>query len=247
MKPEKFRHFLRQTLVERCKANEAYSMRAFARDLKIDNSALSKIINGKRSLGRKVIERLSYELDLAPEQIEYYLSNASEDLNDFQQITLDSFSIISDWYYYGILELIRLDEFNSDPKWIAKKLGLNINVVQEAIERLERVGLIEITNGNIIDISGGKSTNIPKSKTAYAFKKLQKQLLEKALSAVDEVDYEKRSNTSMTVAVDLEKLPEAVDEIKKFRRKMGKILGGSNKHESVYNLSIALYPLTKDL
>ena len=43
---------------------------------------------------------------------------------EYQQLQMDTFRVISDWYHFGILELTYLKSFKSDPRWIAKALGI---------------------------------------------------------------------------------------------------------------------------
>lgn len=246
---EKFRIFLQDELVNRCKENPSYSLRAYARDLQIDNSALSKILSGKRKLGKNLTRKLLKRLDLDSSSLEHILKNMDDTLSkgemDYKQLAIDSFAVISDWHHYAILELIRVDQFQSDIGWISRALDMKSFEVKAAIERLIRVGLIEIdSNKNIIDISGGKTTNISNEMSHSALRKMQKQLLEKSIQCLEEVEYEKRSNTSMTMAIDTTKMGEAIDEIKKFRRKMGKLLSRGKNRDQVYNLSIALCPLS---
>jgi len=164
---------------------------------------------------------------------------------DYKQLAIDSFAIISDWHHYAILELIHVESFESDINWIANALGIKMMEAKIAIERLKRVGLLEVNSkGEYIDASGGKSTNISNDMTHGALRKMQKQLLEKSIECLEKIPYEKRNNTSMTMGIDTRKLPEAFEEIKKFRRKMGKFLGDVNHKDQVYNLSIALCPLS---
>lgn len=247
--PEKFRIFLQDDLINRCKQNPSYSLRAYARDLQIDNSALSKLLSGKRKLGKNIIRKLVEKLDLDTDSFEFFLNNMDADLSEveieYKQLAIDSFAIISDWHHYAILELLRVDQFQPNVDWISKSLGMKSFEVKVALERLLRVGLIKFdSKQNIIDISGGKTTNISDEMSHSALRKMQKQLLEKSIQCLEDVEYEKRSHTSMTMAIDTEKLTEAVEEIKKFRRKMGKLLSRGHKRDQVYNLSIALCPLS---
>jgi len=244
---DKFRLFLQDELIRRCKQNSAYSLRAFARDLQTDHSALSKLLNGKRTIGKRTIKKLIKKLELGHNEISRIVNTNDTTIleNNYEQLAIDSFAIISDWHHYAILELIGVDNFISDINWIAKSLGIRSVEAKIAIDRLIRVGLVEVSDdGEYIDVSGGKSTNISNDMTHGALRKMQKQLLEKSIECLEKIPYEKRNNTSMTMGIDTRKLPEAFEEIKKFRRKMGKFLGDVNHKDQVYNLSIALYPLS---
>jgi len=245
---DSFRVYLQEELVRRCRIKPSYSLRGFASDLEIDNSVLSKILAGKRVLGKRLISRLLTRLDLEINDYErfIYTNHESESTSvNYEQLAIDSFAIISDWHHYAILELLRVDDYNSDPKWIAESLGMRKIECRDAIERLIRVELVERwKDGTLVDVSGGKSTNISNDMKHGAFRKMQKQLLEKSIECIDKIGYEKRNNTSMTMAIDTEKLPEAIEEITKFRRNMGTLLSRGTKRDQVYNLSIALCPLS---
>src|SRR4051812_32096491 len=106
-----FRLFLQEELVRRCKKNPRFSVRAFAKLLGVENSALSKILGGKRALTPKMVSRLGEKLGLAPHEISRFSIVPMAQENDFtnanfQQLTLDQFSVISDWYHYAIHELV---------------------------------------------------------------------------------------------------------------------------------------------
>ena len=112
----------------RCEKNSQYSLRSYAKALDMDCSTLSKILRGKRVLGKRLIRKLAPSLNLSLPEIEKFISydirqknlfidRESDDL-EYLQHTLDNFQIISDWYHYAILELMRLDYFIPDSKWI---------------------------------------------------------------------------------------------------------------------------------
>ena len=62
-------------------------------------------------------------------------------------------------------------------------------------------------------------------------------------SKLDDVPVEFRDFSSMTIAVDPEKLPEAKAVIREFRQKMASLLRDGNKTE-VFQFALQLYPLT---
>jgi uncharacterized protein (TIGR02147 family) len=75
-------------------------------------------------------------------------------------------------------------------------------------------------------------------------KRRQKQILEKALEALENDPIETRSMTGMTMAIDPSKIPEAKKLISEFNRKMSKFLETGKKSE-VYELQISLFSLQK--
>lgn len=127
-----FQSYLRTELTQRCRANAAYSLRAFARDLDVEPSALSKILSGKRAITHEMKTRFGKKLKLTRQQLNVLRCAKSvsmaEDAADFGESSAsssgsaglyrlmaeDSFRILSDWYHYAILELTKVDHFRSD-------------------------------------------------------------------------------------------------------------------------------------
>lgn len=70
--PAEFRLFLQDELVRRCKKNPRFSLRAFARTLAIEPSALSKILHGKRALTPKMLQRIATQLGMSDAEIKRY-------------------------------------------------------------------------------------------------------------------------------------------------------------------------------
>ncbi len=244
-----FRLLLQQELIERCRRNPKYSLRAFARALGIGPSALSDMLNGKRAITKASIERLGLALGLNLSELSQYTNNINKNQLSslaFEQITLDTFAIISDWYHYAILELMKVKNFKNDLAWLTKSLGITKSEANAAVERLLRVGLIKVDKkGKWIDSSSGFSTNIAGSSiTSAANKKLQKQVLEKSLWALETLPPSVRNHTSMTMPINPNKLPEAIERIKEFRREMCQFLENDSNLLEVYNLAISLYPIS---
>lgn len=250
--------YLQQELVSRCQKNPSYSLRAFARALDISSSALSGMLNGKRTITASSVEKLGKAIGLDPKEITRYKILARENKmgvgaevtsqEEFQQITLDSYAIISDWYHYAILELIRVRDFQPDVAWIAKSLGITKSEANIAVERLQRVGLLEITqDGKWLDKTlEGKATNIQGDLTSVASRKLQKQILELSLRCLEEMpSTELRNHTSLTLAINPEDIPLAKEKIKNFRRELAEMLESNKNPTEVYHVNVSLYPVTQ--
>lgn len=235
----RFRLELEAEFVKRTRRNPAYSLRAYARQLGIGAPALSEILRGKRACGVKLRKRLAKELGLGPGPI-----RAGE---TYALIEADQFALISDWYHYAILELLKLEDFQPSTQWVARQLGLSRPLVRAAVDRLVRLGLLAIrADGKWEDRSGGASTNIidPEISSAGA-RQLQKQILEQALEALSETPAAQRNQTSMTMAIDPADLPYAIERIAEFRRNLCSELTRRPKKKAVYQLSISIFPVSK--
>ncbi len=240
-----FRLWLQRQFTERCKKNPRYSLRAFSKYLSIDPSSLSQILSGKRPLSKKNVKAISQKLFATPKDLKSFGLMTSNQVTDsaYMQVSLDVFAVISDWYHYAILELTFVSGFKADPKWIAKKLLITTEEAKSAVERLKRLGLILEVNGSLVK-SSKLLTNHSDVCTSTAHKELQKQIIEKALLAVDECAAEDKDITSMTMAIDISKLDKARELTRKYRREMCALLEDGEQTQ-VYNLGIQLYPLSK--
>ncbi len=118
METNSLRIHLQNELISRCRINNQYSLRSFAKFLGIEPSALSQILRGKRTLTRKMAIRLSNKLDINPAKLGQFKEiKDNNQQGPFSELTADLFQVISDWYYFAILELMQTENFQNDPKW----------------------------------------------------------------------------------------------------------------------------------
>lgn len=218
------RNEIQQEFLERCQTNPKYSLRAFAKSLDVDHSILSRFIRGERNIS-----------DPIKEKIRNKIGNRSPN-----QFILDRnmFEMISEWYFDAICELKKCyneaDNVEVDPKLIAKRLKISISQAQIALEKINQYNENSLSTSTISQIEY----------TDAAAAKYQKQILTKALQAIDLVDISKRSQTSVVLAMDENDMAELKELIKQFRHKMIKKIEAKNTPNSVYALSVSLFPLT---
>lgn len=245
------RSVLEQELVERCRKNPKYSIRAFSRSLGVESSTLSKILSGKRVISQSMHLKLGKSLGLPSHEIKKFHSYPLEKrgrkrMGAYPSLSLPLFSIISDWFHYGILELFKTKGFHPEPKFIAKRLNLRPTQAKDGLSRLQRAGLLKKKGKEWIlssDSTSGPGSN--SGKTSVPQRKLQRQILLQSLEALKEIPIEKRSHTSITMAIDSKRLPEARLLIQEFRKKLCEKLQSTNSLDEVYQLSVSLFPVSQ--
>jgi hypothetical protein len=242
--------FLRQQLAnyftEMRSKNPAYSLRAMARSFRTSPAQLSQIIANKRPMTNKFILKVSEKLGLSPLEVKSILefhSGVPAAKTAFETIDDDNFKLVADWYHFAILSLSKVRDCEADPKWIAKRLGIDYFVAREAFHRLRKLGLIEIANGKYRQISRPLHTtnDVPSN----AIRKYHSQNLELAKVKLDEVDIEAREFSTITFAVNLKNLPTAKKMIRKFKTEIYELLE-TGKKEEVYTMAIQLFPVSKN-
>ncbi len=243
--------------------NERYSLRMFARKLDVPSGRLSELMSGRRVMTTRLANQIATRLLLPPKEREKFISLASKGnpgevgaLNksdvsgeDYKQISADSFQALADWHHFAILSLMNLDEFNllangsNGMNWIAGRLGISPVQVRSALERLERLNLISKSRGKWKRDVGSITTT--HDLESVALRLSHRQSLDQAKEALDDVDVAMRDITSMTMAIDLKRLPQAKKMIQKFRRELSVYLESGGAKQEVYNINIQLVPVTK--
>jgi len=256
-----FRRRLSDELARRAERNPGYSLRAFARALRTDPGALSRILSGQKVPSYKLSQRIFQTLMLSPEEQNEFLSSIvrtrqstgikrlSPVLKQFRnphserprELSLDVFRVISDWYHYAILELTYVEGFRSDPKWIAQKLGISAVEAKLAVERLLALELLKIEDGAYVK-TDFLLTTADRDMTTAAHRKRQKQVLQKAIHSLENDPIELRNQSAMTMAIDPKKVPAAKKKIDEFLQELCSFLESGDRLQ-VYELSASLFPL----
>ncbi|MBX9769703.1 MAG: TIGR02147 family protein [Bdellovibrionales bacterium] len=242
---------LQSELINRTAKNPKYSLRAFARQLGISAPVLSHLIGGRRPLTPAAIQKIGMALGLTPESINSYVAQFQKhsltEEAPFSVMAMDVYNAIADWYHDAILELTHIPTFKADPKWIATTLGITIHEVNAAIERLQRLDLLDITQeGQWVDLSRDNTTQSHPDVTSAALRKYQEKILEFSLEALRNVPKPLRDHTSSMTAIDVADLAEVKMRIRNFRKELSEFLQRDGvEPNQLYQLAISYFPLTK--
>lgn len=242
--PVDIKSLLQNEFLKRYKNNPRYSIRAFANHLQVDSSSLSQMIRGTRKISSKMQTKLLVRLGLSPAELELFSKQNQAACHD---LNLDTFQMISDWYHHAIYELVTLKNFKTDEKWISRKLGISITEARVAIERLIRLELIQVDKEGVWHQRSPQLSTTGNPFTAAAFKNFQSQVIEMAGRALMTIPFEQRDQSSTTIAMSADKLPEVKERIKKFRRELCDYLQQDGERDAVFQLGVSFYPLTLNI
>jgi len=250
--------FLGRELDRRVRVNPRYSQRGFARNLGLSPGELSEILRGKRKLGLKAALKISRAMGLNPAETKHLLHisqlERSREWNIETRLTTDPvpmksasldndvFHLLSEWFYLAVLNLIDTVDFRWNSIWIAKRLGITRTQAKNAMERLIRLGLVRKANGRVMGTNEMlfSTDGVP----SEAVRQYHRQLLGKALAALDFQPVQERDITGIGFACDPRDLEAIRREILEFQEKLvAKYRKG--KHTEVYHLEVALFRLTE--
>ena len=213
--------------------NPSYSLRAYARYLDISPTSLSLFLSNKRGLSSKNEDKIVDKLGLGKESV-------SSDT--FTELDLAKLNVLSDWHYFAILSLLETEDYQDCPRWIASRLNISVEAAQEALETLTKLNFIKKENGK--HLYTGVQLKTPHNVRSFAIRHSHHQALDLAKASLEIDDIHLRDFSAVTVATTPEKIEQASQYIKEFRRKLMKFLESEDKTE-VYRLSIQLFPLSR--
>lgn len=241
---------LLRELTKRQTRNSAYSLRAFARDLDIGTTTISDVLADKRNFSKSNLEKVMEKMMLSPMEKKTLWQNHSEksqrsvDAQDERLIlNEDAFHLIADWHYLAILNLAKIRSNKAaQASWIAKRLGIKQSDAEEALKRLLRLELVKKNKMQLIRTAKPLTTSndVP----SEAIRKHHSQNLLLAEKSLHHDPIESRDFGSVTMSVNVEKLPKAKEILFNTRKKIAALLGKGEVSE-VYTLSFQLFPLTK--
>ncbi len=256
-----YRQYLTREFDRRCQRNPRYSLRAFARDLGLSASRLSEILRVQSGLSESAAEKLIPKLNIAGPDVELFKmmvaaehsrsqlrrEQAHKRLQELQQsqefpiFDSEKAKVISDWYHSAILELTDVYDFQSDEAWVAKRLGLPLELVQSAVQRLFQLGLLKRIGGRWQQTE--QQLSFQSLVPNLEFKKHHLQMLEKAKAAIMELGDDERDVSSLTFAIAIEQLPEFKRMLKAMRKKLMSEASAVPSKNRVYGLSLHLFPV----
>lgn len=244
-----FRSSLQQILKERMDVNPRYSLRAFGRSVGIHHGTLSQILNGNRKLTLRMQKLLSEKLE-HPSLVASFANQLSPtgSQDQFQRrLSSEQFESISEWKFDAILESLKIQALRKSPAKIAHTLRISLLETNLALRTLERLGLVENRRGTWLPTEKNTSLEMLGSiEISTGRKLLQRKWLELSIGALEAIPFERRSHSSVTMAIDSADLPIAKNLIKKFRRDLNALLQRKKTQPNeVYQLCISFFPISE--
>ena len=257
-----YRFILLHELEKRALKNPRYSMRAFARDIGISAPRLSDILKQRYGLSKSAALSIAGKLGFNQKETTYFcdlvesqhgrsdairkkaLERAQSNIKNYSQLSIDQFQVIADWYHYGILELSKTRDFQSNEEWISKRLEITPVLAHAAIERLIRLKLLGRSDKGILTAINQYVAG-PDGIPSEAVRAFHTQIMEKAKNSIQKQSVQERDLSSLVLAFDPKKLDEARAMIKDFRRKFAATFGTTGECENVYCISVQFFNLEK--
>lgn len=243
---------------------DALSLRAFAKITGVSVSRISVVLRRKGHFSKKAAQKIAAAISESKIFFNYFLSlviyqttNDSEQKQKSYQVSrsiryrhlfqnLESQALRQyDWRHFAIQFLVTKHANATKISDLASTLGLSINEVSEALSWLTDSGHIKITaQGNYVSTkpllkAESKGTSIP-------IRQFHRELIKMGLKSLDETHTDQRFLRSAIFTLNNSQYNQLCDMVVNFVTSCTDCtLSAQAPHQSVYGLSVQLFPLCK--
>lgn len=264
-----YRRYLNDLYLFKKAASKYFSHRVFVRMCGFSSpNFLKLVIDGKRNLGKKAQEKLiavvgrnKLEREYLKAMVLFDQAGTGEEKDEFlsvisrlrhrakvKTIEVDQYEYLSRWYNVAIRELVGLEGFTEDAKWINKKLGTRLTdkMIRDIIDQLLALNILTRNEKGILR---QVDTNIICAPEIFsvAVHNYHKQMIEKSSEALEKTKSKDRDISALTVSIDRETFEKITDEIRKCRENIHHLAETSKQKDVVYQLNIQLFNLSEVL
>ncbi|MCA2962240.1 MAG: TIGR02147 family protein [Silvanigrellales bacterium] len=226
---------LAEELERRQRRNPRYSLRSFARDLVIPPSLVSDVLAGKRHLAPSRVANVVACLRLTPMEAAFLEDlmqsegarskvmrhRAAERLERYRndpplmQLADDQFRSLSQWYHLALLEYLQLPERPHDHVLVAEAMGIEIHETVDALERLQRLGLVRRVKGRyLVD---AKRSFFASSVPSQAVRDFHRGVLRQASAAIEGQKIDERELSASYFLMEQDHVEPSKSELREFR------------------------------
>jgi uncharacterized protein (TIGR02147 family) len=251
-------NLLRKRLADAQINNPQYSLRAFSNKVGVHVGALSSIMNGKRNVSRDLAERVVARLMLDPQEraeiLELFpVKRSQKEMRDevaqgvvlnarYRELSAQQFKVIAEWEHFGVMALLRCPEKFENAAQVAARMGITEARARLVIERLIELKMVNVEADGSLKRSE-ENFRTSDDVADISVRKAHDESLELARKSLYRDSVEERDFSSITIAVDPEKLSMAKERIRQFQDELAQLLDTGTKTE-VYRVSMQMFPLS---
>lgn len=264
-----YRWYLKEYYEEQKANSRCFSYRYFSQKAGINSpSFLKQVIESERNLTPLTINKFITALKLTEKEAAYFrhlvLFNQAKSATEKQEHYIIMLSMMhtvkelklnalqheyyNHWFVPVVRELVCLYNFKDDFKKIADTVipPIQTNDARFAVKLLKKLEMIEqLPDGTYRQ----KDAAIISDSTInrMAVRSFNREMLRKAEAALDTISVDNRQIYGMTLGISKECYDVLTAEMQAFRDRIVTIVSRDMKSDSVYQLNLQLFPLSKHL
>ncbi len=260
-----YRKFLKNVILEKQSKNPKFSLRLIAKQLGMAPSSFSEVLSGKKNLSYGMALTIATNLGLKSKEVDYFcllvkrdsakkldlksaIQKKIEGLNPrgpVHNLEVDMFSLISDWFHLALLGILTLDLKNKNIETLAAAVGIDRRQAEVALDRLIRLGLVEISkDGQYLRSSTDIFVNAKIS--TQSLHNYHRQMLGKAADSLEGQEFHERIVRTENIAIGDEQLEQAETLTEEFFAKMSNLTSKAKKKTKLYHLGTYFFRLNRE-
>lgn len=260
-----YRHWLKSLYDERKAQDAFFSWRYLAGRLGVDASYLVRVAQGHRHLAEDALEKLATFAGLQGRDLEIFRALAAfnrargereqqECFRRLQELRSPGAAPLPDdhveffrrWFPVVVRTLGGLTGFVDDPSWIAARLDPPIapEDAAQALDLVKRLGLLRQDGHGTWTLSEPFVSSPPTMDPAV-MRAFQKTMIDLAGESLERHPRDLRDITTLTLALDVDDLPEARERLRTLRESLLRLSSESPAPRHVFQLNLQLFPLTR--
>jgi len=227
----------------------------------------TNILQGKRNISQNIIFKFAELFKFNKRETEYFellvlydqADNHAQKKYYFEkmlamrktkvhELSADQYMYFDKWYNVAIREVINYFPFRGDYQKLARMLNPPISPVEakKAVELLVRLGLIAENEDHTYRVTDKTITSVPHV-PVVAVHNFQIATMDLAKEAIDRIDREKRSISTLTLSLSKESYKEIEEKLAKFRRDvLDLVKNDRNRIDRVYQFNFQIFPLSQE-
>lgn len=263
-----YRKFLQDVYAYKKATSTAFSYRSFSRLAGFRSSNFFKfVMEGKRNLSLSAIYKFASALHLKEDEMQFFtnlvLFNQSKSIKEknhyYEQILQMSgytkakpletsqYAYFSKWYLVALRELVTLRDFQEDPKWINRRLGLALSEteIRKSIQILLDLNLLKRDGKNRLRPCEARVTTAPEL-TDLGIINYHREMIQKAHASIEKSHASHRDLSALTVSLNKKQFEQIKEEIARFRSRIHSLTSDADGDaEAVYQINFHLFNLSE--
>lgn len=261
-----YRTYLQDYYQFQKRVNPSFSLRFFAKKAKFpSHGLLNYLMEGKRNLSKKTLDKLTVALGLNREQAVFFENlvffNQARSIDEktfyyekllrapakssFRKLETTQLQIFRRWYNIAIREMLNLKDFRNNPAWISERLLPRVEQyeTQESLDMLLKQGLIKKTANGYKTVDPDITTD--DEVKSFLVKNYHLQMIKMAAWAQEEVPARERDISSICMSIKESELPNIKKHLQLMRKELRNFRADDGAGERIIQVNIQLFPLSK--
>lgn len=262
-----YRVYLNEFHQGRKRSRTGWSYSVWSKKLGLKSpSALLMILKGQRNPSESLVNSLNHYFQHPPREAQYFadLVKLEKQKKDprlsvllmeklarqqgegtFRQVNLEMFSALSNWYFYAIREMVRMNGFQENPNWIAKKLRHRVSPTQvsQALGTLLHLNLLGRDESGRLYATDEHIETVPQT-ASEAVRRYHEQTLDNVKSSLNSVPISDRELVATCFPMRSSSMALAKSRLQQFLNSFCDELE-DRQGDVLYGLQLSLIPLTR--